>query len=442
MSQASTSQTHSDVLIIGAGIAGGVAACALHQMDGDLRGNLKVTVVERSAWPREKVCGCCLNARAIDALRRAGLGPVLKRLSTQSEHAPARLRLSVGQYRADLPLPMTLAIDRRRLDEAIMQEAVRRGAAFIPHARAAVCPPEPETGNRLRQVDVKVADGTTRRHTARWVIAADGLAGSSLKRLSGFGGVTRPAARIGLGLTLPIDTADRVGLDAGVIDMYVSDQKPGGYVGVVGLQDGRLGVAAALDPVMVQQHGGPQAALVEILRSCRGRATQRQILMERLGDPKTPVSIKGTPPLTRRRDKLAEPGLLVAGDAAGYVEPFTGEGMAWAATSGLQAAALIKDAIAHDLGPHQAATWPVQVRRLVRHRQRVCRIAAFVLRHSVLAKAGCCLAGRVASVPQAVLRRMAEPARIQCPIAPPAQVPPVTQASSPTQAPLAKHAAT
>src|SRR5690606_17502255 len=68
--------------------------------------------------------------------------------------------------------------------------------------------------------------------------------------------------------------------------------------------------------------------------------------------------------------------LLAVGDAAGYVEPFTGEGMAWAIQTGIAAADCLADpAAAADCG----AAWTVRYARLMRRRQWLCRLLSGAL---------------------------------------------------------------
>ena len=93
-----------------------------------------------------------------------------------------------------------------------------------------------------------------------------------------------------------------------------------GYVGQVVVEDGRMDMAAALDPLAVKAAGGPGELATKII--------------DQAGFPPVPdlarLPWKGTPHLTRQSPRLGGERLFVLGDAAGYVEPFTGEGMAWA----------------------------------------------------------------------------------------------------------------
>jgi flavin-dependent dehydrogenase len=84
--------------------------------------------------------------------------------------------------------------------------------------------------------------------------------------------------------------------------------------------------------------------------------------------------------------RVAGRGLFLLGDATGYVEPFTGEGMAWALGSAVALAPLAVRAAA-GWEPGLARAWARLHRRLVTRRQTVCRVAAAVLRRGRLAAA-------------------------------------------------------
>lgn len=87
----------------------------------------------------------------------------------------------------------------------------------------------------------------------------------------------------------------------------------------------------------------------------------------------------GTPPLTTVPRWNAAERLFVMGDAAGYVEPFTGEGMAAALEQSLAVLPLVVQA-AHEWRPQLAGAWQAQHRTQFQRRQRVCRVASAILR--------------------------------------------------------------
>jgi flavin-dependent dehydrogenase len=76
---------------------------------------------------------------------------------------------------------------------------------------------------------------------------------------------------------------------------------------------------------------------------------------------------------------MAGERFLVLGDAAGYVEPFTGEGMAWALTAGAAAAPLVLAGL-EGWSPALERRWQRELRRRIGHRQRLCRGLALLLR--------------------------------------------------------------
>ncbi|HWE38443.1 MAG TPA: hypothetical protein VG406_17860 [Isosphaeraceae bacterium] len=130
-----------------------------------------------------------------------------------------------------------------------------------------------------------------------------------------------------------------------------------------------MNIAAAFDTEFVRSLGSPARAAAAIL----GEA----------GFPPVPAlesaEWRGTPALTRRASPLGDERLLLLGDAAGYVEPFTGEGMAWAIASGLAIAPIAVRAI-EGWTPSLIREWSSLHHRIVGRRQLVCRAASVVLR--------------------------------------------------------------
>jgi flavin-dependent dehydrogenase len=354
------------VVVVGAGPAGSIAAREVAR-----RGE-QVLLVDRSAFPRSKVCGCCLNGSALATLRAVGLGEIPMRLGAVPLH---QVRLATGGRQATVPLAGGVALSRSALDAALVREAIAAGATFLA----------PATVNRIRssnshavELDVRPGAGPEVTIRARIVIAADGLAG----RVTSSGSV-KATSRIGAGAILCDGPCE---FTAGIIFMAVGR---GGYVGLVRLEDGRLDVAAAFDTGLVRASGGPGLAAVEVLR-----ASGFPDIDGLAGAP-----WRGTPRLTRVRPQVAGARRLTVGDAAGYVEPFTGEGMAWALASGVAAAPVaIRGAAAWT--DSLAREWTATHARLVRSRQGVCRVAAAVLRSPPL----CGLAVRLLAIAPALSR--------------------------------------
>ncbi|MFZ4573742.1 MAG: NAD(P)/FAD-dependent oxidoreductase [Phycisphaerales bacterium] len=296
-----------DVVVIGAGPAGSCAAWSAAQA------GLNTLLVERAVFPREKVCGCCLNPAVLGEIARMGLTDSLEEIGAIPLET---LELVRGRESARLRIPRGAAVSRSVLDTLLANAACSRGATLLAPAHARV-------GERDARGDRTVAITTPSGVSvvaARAVIVADGLAGSSLAAIPGAEVIESPSSAIGLGARLECP------LEPGVIHMHLL---PGGYLGLVALPGGVVDVAACVQPRSLRDAGGPGAWTS---RACGGG---NPALTEALAAARW----TGTPRLTRRRAHIELPGILVAGDSAGYVEPFTGEGISWAMHAGLAAGA-------------------------------------------------------------------------------------------------------
>lgn len=339
-----------DVLVVGAGPAGAVAARGL------ARAGARVLLVDRARFPRWKVCGCCLNGAALRALDIIGLGRLPARLNAQPL---TRVRIAAGGRTAEIALPAGMALSRWRLDEALIDQAVAAGVSTRTETSAEWLAESAEHVHILLR-----AQGHVSTVRARVVIAADGLAASFTRKVPGVRGIPARHARIGAGTTVdpaPPDYAPNA------IHMAVGS---GGYVGLVRIEDGRLNVAAAFDVDFVRAMGGLGHAASRILSESGLPA------IEGLGAARW----QGTPPLTRRYYPPPRGRLYLVGDAAEYIEPFTGEGMAWALTSGT---AIVDDvtAVLHGAAPATPTAWLRRVDRLLGRRKRQCRWLVSILRH-------------------------------------------------------------
>ena len=116
-----------DIVVVGAGPAGALAAHGL------ARAGATVLLVDRSTFPRPKVCGGCLNGRALDAIERSDLAP---RLAEAGPGFHDCLRLRAWQAEATVPLPRGLSISRERFDAMLVEAAEAQGARLMLGARA------------------------------------------------------------------------------------------------------------------------------------------------------------------------------------------------------------------------------------------------------------------------------------------------------------------
>ncbi len=362
-----------DAVVVGAGPAGALAAREV------ARRGAAVLLVDRAAFPRYKVCGCCLNRRALATLAAVGL----EKLASELGGVPlARFHLAAWGKQAVVPLPGGVSLSRTAFDAALVEAAVAAGAAFLPETQANLGATTPETRRlALRQ------HGEEMPVAARLVLAADGL---GARFLAGDGAFTAEVAgdsHIGCGVVADVEQPF---YEDGTIFMACAG---GGYVGLVRLGDGRLNMAAAFAPARVRECGGLGKAAAAILTDA--------------GLPTVPglaaLPWRGTPLLTRRAHRPAGHRAFLLGDAAGYVEPFTGEGMAWALHSGASAGPLAVHASREWNGLYQTR-WASRHRNSVVRRQRVCRVVAQVLRRPSLMRSIVSVLARVPALASPLIR--------------------------------------
>ena len=380
------SVTDWDVVIVGAGPAGAVAARQISSAGA------KVLLIDKSEFPRSKVCGCCLNRNAINSLHSAGISDLLSSCGAVDVNS---YEIFHGDSRAELSLPGGAILSRHAFDTALIHEAIANGSQFLPSTagvsteivddrrtlkvRQSSSRKEREAGRgeNSSQVDGVHVDG---QHTAiaKILIVADGLAGNLLKKSDSTAGssgipatdvsnvVVHPNSRVGVGATLSCESHF---YRRGRIYMAV---QPAGYLGIVRTENDELDIAAAFDVEALRLAGSPAALAIKTLESC-----QMPI----------PIGIsachwRGTPALTRRRQAVADQRLFVIGDAAGYVEPFTGEGMAWAIASGSDVAPIALSAVG-SWTPDLPDQWRRLHRKRIMKRQFTCRILGRVLRNNL-----------------------------------------------------------
>ena len=344
--------TFCDVLVAGAGPAGSIAAREI------ARSGARVTLLDRSAFPRRKVCGGCLSAGALEVLDTVGLGDLPDGLGARPLDA---LVLSAGGRRATLRLVGGSALSRHALDAALVEAARAAGAAWWPGARARLG----ELRGGCRTVHVDDATGS-HPVLARVVVDATGL-GAPLDRDARQ--PPRDGSRLGVGALFE---GRRYGVEDGILHMVVGRS---GYVGLVRLESGDLNVAAAIDQDALRG-SSPAEAVGEILASAGWPRLEELPARE----------WRGTPLMTRNVEDVVRDRVLRLGDAAGYVEPFTGEGMCWGMSAAV-AVAPLAIAGADDWTPQVATAWRRYHRESLSRARRLSRVLSPLLRHPRLVSA-------------------------------------------------------
>lgn len=363
------------VVVVGAGPAGSIASREL------ARRGCRVLLVDKKPFPRPKVCGACLSGHALGVLRQIGLGEVPAELGGRPYD---RFRLWTRGTHANVRLPEGMAVTRGVMDSRLAEIATADGVTFLSGTQAELVGAAADARHvRLRQPDGEVTV------SAATVIAADGLTGNLLENEPGAVYRTWPNSRIGAGAVVCDGRHD---YQEGAIYMGVGRH---GYAGLVRVENGGLNVGAALDLRFVRRSGGIGPAIESIIEESGLPVS----------DGLRGASWRGTSPMTRRASQAGGHRLLAIGDATGYAEPFTGEGMAWAMTSAVMVVPYVLQAI-RDWRPEIAADWTAAHRRALRARQNACFRLATLLRFPHLVHAAVVLLSCFPSLASPVVRRL------------------------------------
>jgi geranylgeranyl reductase family protein len=298
-----------DVLVVGAGPAGSAAAAALAHAGRD------VLLVEARSHPRPKACAEYASPRIAEELARLGLADD----AWQADALPVRgMRVIRGHDAVEMTYHdaggqrPAWGLDRERFDAALAAHAVASGAHLLErtalhdvHWRGG----QDAKGGRVTGAVLRTAGG---RQTVRcrWLIGADGARSRTAQRLNvELGALGRPQR---LGLVAHYSGVAELA-DHG--EMHVGR---GYYIGLAPLAGGRLNVGMALpldgDRQSAEERFGAAIASLPAVG-------------ERLRGSRRVTPIRGASPIAHRVRSPAGRGWMLVGDAAGFIDPFTGEGI-------------------------------------------------------------------------------------------------------------------
>ncbi|MEV4637932.1 geranylgeranyl reductase family protein [Actinoplanes sp. NPDC049548] len=333
-----------DVIVVGAGPGG--SAAAYHMA----RHGLRVLLLEKTEFPREKVCGDGLTPRAVRQLVRMGVDTSEKAGWMHNRG----LRVIGGGVRLDLDWPdlasfpnYGLVRTRMDFDDMLAQRAVEAGALL----RTGVTVTGPVLDADGRAIGVEAKAGPAKEPVqfhAPLVIAADGVSG---KLPLAMGLAKRDDRPIGVAVRRYYHSPARA--DDDYLESWLelrSAQNPErllpGYGWIFGLGDGRVNVGLG------------------ILNSSDafGKTNYRALLTDWLGSTPEDWGMRGEEnadgpilgaalPMGFNRVPHYTRGMMLVGDSGGMVNPMNGEGIAYAMESGELAAEVAVQALARAAGP-------------------------------------------------------------------------------------------
>jgi menaquinone-9 beta-reductase len=283
-----------DVAVVGGGPGGSSCAafCAM--------GGLRTVLIEREVFPREKVCGDCLNPSAWPVLQRLGVEDGVRALPLSPLREVEFVDAKGRAIRCPLPVNIRGEIGIRRsvLDALLLDNARCHGVHVCEKA---------SVEKITREKGEWRIDAGAHRFSARTLVAADGRNSTVARLLGMLPAPGRDRVALQTHFPAPLDFGERV----------VMQFLPWGYSGLASVGEGILNLCLVARPRNID--------------ALKAWATGNfQLRSEQPWRTVTPLSRDAVHP--------AREGLLLVGDAARVVEPFTGEGIYYALASGELAA--------------------------------------------------------------------------------------------------------
>ena len=312
-----------DVLIAGAGPAGCIAGIAL------ARAGARVLMVDRARFPRAKLCGDSLNPGALALLRRLGLAGYPERHGVPAE---GMIVTGANGARIEARYPRGMQgrlVSRADFDAWLLEQAAASGVWFEDRAR--VIGPVFASDDERRVAGVRIDDGRrgVKTITAPVTIAADGR---------------RSTLAFGLGLSHHPKKPRRWAVGAyfegvcGLSSFGEMHIRSGHYIGIAPLPGG-VANACFVAPGLASLPAHRDLGTLLMTEIGRDPVLGPRFATARLAT--RPIALG---PLAVDAKSAGMPGLLLAGDAAGFIDPMTGDGLYFAIRGGelaAQAAGLV-----------------------------------------------------------------------------------------------------
>jgi geranylgeranyl reductase family protein len=347
---ANSRQNDAEVIVVGGGPAGSATALLL------ARAGREVLLLDKARFPRHKACSEYINPGGVAALAELGLldevmAAGAHRLSEMRIHSPDGGQFTASFERA-APGRYALGLSRYRLDALLLDAARSAGVTVLERAHA-----RNVWLDSGASVEV-FTNGTATRLHAPLIVGADGHH-SCVTRSLGLEQTQRWPRRVGL----VVHYRQVAGNDCGG-DMYVT---PDGYAGVAPLEDGLTNIAVVMPEERVQRREGTIEDLFE------ERLAAVPELRRRLDGAVQVGSVRGIGRLGHRVRRPAGDGYLLVGDAAAFLDPFTGDGIYEALRGALLAAPVIDRALtAGDVSASALEPYRAERRRVFTMKRQLC----------------------------------------------------------------------
>ena len=353
----STNMSIYDAIIVGAGPAGSALATHLARRGFD------VLLLDRAAFPRDKACGEYTSPETEKVLTRLGAFDAIMRAGAR--RVPSMRIISPGgrtfsmEYSApgQTDGPHVLATQRRVFDAALVEHAVGAGARLLQKAKVEAV----LMRNGKADGVVVRAGGRTFEECGRLIVGADGVH-SAVVRSLGLGAPLRWPQNLGL----VAHYRGYRGLDTWG-EMHVSAS---GYAGLAPLSGGLVNVG-----LVMPMKGGKDSSRGSAAARFEAFAHSFPGVERVLRGADRVTSVRGVGPIGARVRRTSGPGYLLVGDAAGFFDPFTGEGVYKALRGAELAAEVASDALQRDdLSAKVLARYSLLRSREFAAKELVCRL--------------------------------------------------------------------
>jgi len=340
-----------DIGIVGAGPAGSSAAISL------ARKGYSVVLVDKSTFPRSKLCGDFLNPINWPLFDRLGVAEELLSLAHE-KITGFRISCFTGEE-ASFPFPhhhgrplSGLGLNRLYLDHLLLKRAEREGATVLEGKKVR------DLRNDGGQWTITLTDpwGDETLRSA-FLIGADGRNSLVAERL----GLAGPRESRGSCLGFQLHLRGVQGMNRQIqIHLF-----PGGYAGLAGVGGGITNLCFALEKQRAKDH----SSIESILENCLYKNPH---LKDALKGSQQASEIQSTYPVHTSRRRSSGDGFVLLGDAAYAPEPITGEGVYFALESANLASEIIHQAfVKGDLSANQMARYEVACKKGLWWRERL-----------------------------------------------------------------------